>query len=78
MDKAGLRCPLPREVWDAVPVAHRVGGALNPASLSELLARVRERHPGATAEDVLAEAEMVGFEVVDDRWLAGGGHPPGW
>jgi hypothetical protein len=67
MDKAGLRCPMPREVWDAVPVEYRPGGALNPMSLSQLLAEVRQRHPGATAEMVLAEADAIGFEVADDR-----------
>jgi hypothetical protein len=68
MDKAGIRCPMPQEVWDAIPPQYRLGGADNPMPLSMLLAEVRRRHPSATAEDVLAEAEAIGFEIVDDRW----------
>ena len=36
-------------------------------SLRELLDEVRARHPSVTAEDILREAEAIGFEVVDDR-----------
>jgi hypothetical protein len=69
MDKADIRCPMDRKIFEAIPAEYRPGRANNPMSLRELLAEVRQRHPNVTPESILREAEAVGFEVTDEKRL---------